>query len=330
MAEEERSRARRPSNAGWSVLPGTQEWDDAERVCVGYMRSHFPLHASAEDAVQDALTDASRTYEGRNEATFATLAVRILIRAVSRANGTAGAELADSDGAHGADSDFVPEPEEEVAPSARARGRIAALGRVFGELFQHEGMMVEVLMFRDRAGLASYLRSVLGDGGFLDQALRGANLLPIPASFAPNFDARLVAYSDELLGLKEVELPGGAKARHWVESVETMDIPLRVVGRRRAEPPRRLRRGRDPRIDAAFAKMRMRHAGLAFASLRREAALSILRYAMKQAGINGTLVHRALSGGRAARSRELQRERTDLIRAFHRELGAQKRAKSDT
>ena len=60
----------------------------------------------------------------------------------------------------------------------------------------------------------------------------------------------------------------------------------------------------------------MRQAGLVFAGLRREAAESILRYAMKLAGVEGTTVHRALSGRRAQRVATADAERAEMLKAL--------------
>ena len=316
--DKRKPKAAAASSAAWSVQFGSPEWRDAERKCKAAARS-YNLGSVADDVVADALVEASRTYRGDNNATFSSLAVTICLHALSKKKAKAADELPED----------VAATDGEVVPPPKTARVDSAYGRAFERFFGHEKMMVESFMFEERrAELPRWLRLELGPAGFLAHALRDEGLAALHTTFPEDFDAAVIVHADGLVGLQEVMLPDGTITRHWVESAETMNLPMKTVGRSKPDPyAARLDRRQPAIYRAAVAAQRDRHAGLIFQERREATALAIIRHAMKLAGIGGTFIHQATAGLRAERTREEQAGRRELLRVASRAMATSKRTK---
>jgi len=298
--------------SAWSVLPKTDKWAKAERMILAELRrSYKRLAPDHEDIADNALCEASRTWRG--DAQFSTLAITIAIRDAKRR----GRHLV-----KGSPLPVGPRP-PKLTRTDLSPGMVARLGPVFEDFFRDETMIIGALMF-EHAGekLAAHLRrAIWGDGyGLLPHLFKKYDVKP-PFSFAldEGFDARVTSFARKVLALD---------GEHWVESQETLDVPLPgVPGRRRTERHRPASRRVSRARRAALERQHRRLARFIFSQKREDAARAIIRFALSEAGFGGTLVNQALAQRRERERRETNRRKEEAIRILSRVISAGKVSK---
>lgn len=267
--------------------PTGKEWLEAERIAARTLRKRYPaLGDRADELAKRAVEDAAGAWKG--EAKFSTLATTIAMRKAAK---LAAKELK-------AKAPPKPRPRRELRP-----GEAKALAPVLKDFFEHEGMMVEALLWQ--GGLGRYLAAQIQ--WFLPHLYESHH---VPERFRPSLrvDAALVSRVDAYVSEVKKLTPEG-----WIESDETLFVRPKVAGRPPPDPYLEGKHG--PELQRIFREQARRNAGYRFHEKRELVADAVVRFALECAGLSRTLQNKIMSPVRAAKAKAKKRQWDAAVRA---------------